>query len=48
MKLGDQWRLVIEKDHREKLKMREAELTRQQMVMEQETASALPKEAVTK
>ena len=48
MKLGDQCRLVIEKDHREKLKMREAELTRQQMVMEQETASALPEEAVTK
>jgi peptidoglycan/LPS O-acetylase OafA/YrhL len=46
MKLGDQWRIVIEKNHREELKKREAQSTRQQLVMEQGTA--LPQEVVTK
>ncbi len=46
MKLGDQWRLSIEKNHWEKLKAREAQLARQQKFIEQETAE--PREAVTK
>lgn len=48
MKLGDQWRVAIEKNHREVLKRREADIERQQVVLGQETASALPQEAVTK
>ncbi len=48
MKLGDQWRVAIEKNHRETLKRREADIERQQVVLGQETASALPQEAVTK
>jgi len=46
MKLGDQWRRVIEKNHREELKKREAQLSRQQALAEQE--AALPQEAITK
>ncbi len=46
MKLGDQWRIALEKSYREKLRVQEAQSTRQQMVMEQE--NALPQEAITK
>jgi peptidoglycan/LPS O-acetylase OafA/YrhL len=48
MKLGDQWRVVLEKNHREEQKRREAAFARQQVILEQGTASALPQEAVTK
>jgi peptidoglycan/LPS O-acetylase OafA/YrhL len=48
MKLGDQWRVVLEKNHREELKRREAAVTSQQMALGQETATALPQEAVRK
>jgi len=34
MKLGDHWRIAIEKSHREKLKMQEASVTRQQTFTE--------------
>jgi peptidoglycan/LPS O-acetylase OafA/YrhL len=47
MKLGDHWRVVIEKNHREKLKMQEAPVVHQQTSTEQETAPALPQEAIT-
>jgi peptidoglycan/LPS O-acetylase OafA/YrhL len=48
MKLGDQWRLVLEKSHREKLKVQEAGVTHQQTFTEQGKAPALPQEAMTK
>lgn len=48
MKLGDQWRGVLEKNQREELKRREAAVAHQQLMMEQESTSALPQEAVTK
>ncbi len=48
MKLGDRWRVVIEKNHREELKRREAAVARQQVAFEQGTATALPQEAITK
>jgi peptidoglycan/LPS O-acetylase OafA/YrhL len=48
MKLGDQWRVVLEKNHREELKRPEAAVARQQVALEQGTATALPQEAVTK
>jgi peptidoglycan/LPS O-acetylase OafA/YrhL len=48
MKLGDHWRVAIEKNHREKLKMQETAVTHQQTFTEQGTAPALPQEAITK
>src|SRR2546425_11047226 len=48
MKLGDHWRVVIEKKHRETLKMQEDQATRQQTCTEQEVAPILPQEAITK
>src|SRR5260370_677026 len=45
MKLGDQWRLVIEKNHKERLKQLEAQVAHQQ---EAEQRTAVPQEAVTK
>lgn len=48
MKLGDQWRKVLERNYREELKKREAEVTRQQAIAEQDAAIAVPQEATTK
>ncbi len=48
MKLGDRWRLVLEKSHREKLKVQEAGVTHKQTFTEQGKAPALPQEAMTK
>jgi peptidoglycan/LPS O-acetylase OafA/YrhL len=48
MKLGDHWRVVIEKNHREKLKKQEDQAILQQTFTEQEGALALPQEAATK
>jgi peptidoglycan/LPS O-acetylase OafA/YrhL len=48
MKLGDHWRVVIEKKHREKLRLQDDQATHQQTFTEQETAPALPQEAITK
>jgi len=48
MKLGDHWRVVIEKKHRETLKMQEDQATRQQTCTEQEGAPRLPQEAIKK
>ena len=48
MKLGDHWRSVIEKNHREKLKMQEDQATRQETFTEQEDTPNLPQEAITK
>jgi peptidoglycan/LPS O-acetylase OafA/YrhL len=48
MKLGDHWRVVIEKKHRETLKKQEDQATRQQTFTEQEVAAKLPQEAITK
>ena len=48
MRLGDRWRVVIEKKHREKLKMQEEQATRQETSTEQEGALTLPQEAITK
>ncbi len=48
IKLGDQWRVALEKNHCEELKRREAAVARQQVMLEQGNASALPQEAVTK
>jgi len=47
MKLGDHWRVDIEKNHREKLKMQEEQVTRQETIA-QEDAPILPQEAITK
>ena len=48
MKLGDHWRGVIEKNHREKLKIQEDQATRQETFTEQEDTPNLPQEAITK
>ena len=48
MKLGDHWRVVIEKKHSETLKKLEPQPTRQQTCTEQEVAPILPQEAITK
>ncbi|HWZ19938.1 MAG TPA: acyltransferase [Ktedonobacteraceae bacterium] len=48
MRLGDRWRVVIEKKHREKLKMREEQVTRQETCIAREAAHTLPQEVVTK
>ncbi len=48
MRLGDHWRVVIEKNHREKLKKQEDQAARQQTYTEQEVAPTLPQEAITK
>jgi len=48
MKLGDHWRIDIEKNHRKKLKMQEERVTRQETCVAQEDAPTLPQEAVTK
>ena len=48
MKLGDHWRVVIEKNHREKLKMQEDQAIRQETVTQQEGTPTLPQEAFTK
>jgi peptidoglycan/LPS O-acetylase OafA/YrhL len=48
MKLGDQWRVALEKNHREELKRREAEVAHLQLMSERENTSALPQEAITK
>jgi peptidoglycan/LPS O-acetylase OafA/YrhL len=45
MKLGDQWRVIIEKNHKERLKQLEAQVAHQQ---EAERRTAVPQEAVTK
>ena len=48
MKLGDHWRVVIEKKHRETLKMQEDQATRQETFTEQEDTPNLPQEAIIK
>jgi peptidoglycan/LPS O-acetylase OafA/YrhL len=48
MKLGDQWRIVLEKHHQRKLKSREEATAQQKRILEQGNTSALPQEAVTK
>jgi peptidoglycan/LPS O-acetylase OafA/YrhL len=48
MKLGDHWRIVIEKKHREMLKMQEDQAIRQETVTQQEGTPTLPQEAFTK
>jgi peptidoglycan/LPS O-acetylase OafA/YrhL len=48
MKLGDQWRFVIEKKHREKLKVQDDQATHQQAFTEQSAAPTLPQEAMAK
>jgi peptidoglycan/LPS O-acetylase OafA/YrhL len=48
IKQGDQWRIVLEKHHREELKRREEAAAHQKQMLEHGTASALPQEAVTK
>jgi hypothetical protein len=48
MRLGDKWRVAIEKKHREKLKMQEDQASRQETKTEQEGAATLPQEAITK
>jgi peptidoglycan/LPS O-acetylase OafA/YrhL len=48
IRLGDRWRISIEKKHREILKMRGEQGTRQETGTEQEGAFTLPQEAITK
>ena len=48
MKLGDSWRVAIEKKHREKLKLQEDQATQQHISTEQAAASDVSKEAITK
>jgi hypothetical protein len=48
MKLGDHWRVAIEESPQENRKLQEASVTHQQTFTEQETAPALPQEAITK
>ena len=48
MKLGDHWRVAIEKKHREKLKMQGNQAIPQEVKREQEVTPALPQEAITK
>jgi peptidoglycan/LPS O-acetylase OafA/YrhL len=48
MRLGDRWRVSIEKKHRETLKMQEDQATRLETGTEQEGASTLPQAATTK
>jgi peptidoglycan/LPS O-acetylase OafA/YrhL len=48
MRLGDRWRVSIEKRHREKLKMQEGQATRQETGTKEAGASTLPQEAITK
>ncbi len=45
MKLGDQWRVIIEKNHKERLKQLETQVAHQQ---EAERRTAVPQEAATK
>jgi peptidoglycan/LPS O-acetylase OafA/YrhL len=47
MKLGDHWRVVIEKNHREKLKIQEEQVTQQATSTEREHSPQLPQEAMT-
>jgi hypothetical protein len=48
MRLGDRWRVVIEKKHREKLNMQGKQAIHHEVKREQEDTSALPQEAITK
>jgi peptidoglycan/LPS O-acetylase OafA/YrhL len=48
MKLGDRWRVAIEKKHRETLKMQEDQSTLQETFTEQDVAANLPQEAISK
>jgi peptidoglycan/LPS O-acetylase OafA/YrhL len=48
MRLGDHWRIVIEKKHSDALKMQEDQATPQRKHTEQEGTPALPQEAITK
>src|SRR5438132_12552846 len=48
MNLGDHWRVVIEKKHRETLKKQEPQATRQETFTEQEDTPNLPQEAIIK
>ena len=48
MRLGDRWRVEIEKKHRETLNLQEKELAPQKLRVGQEETPALPQEAITK
>ena len=48
MRMGDKWRVAIEKKHREKLKVQGKQAISQEVKREQEDTPALPQEAITK